>query len=186
VLVQRTAWRNAERALAALRQHDLFDPVALTRVTPETLASYVRPAGFANAKVTYLHALASFFAGHGGAEALGRNGTQQLRERLLAIRGIGPETADAILLYGFQRPVWIADAYAGRLFLRLWDFRLDGAQQKALLSEWAQAERTEDLQELHALVVAHGKHRCRAKPLCDGCPLASGCRYGGAAKAADR
>lgn len=184
--MQRTTWNNAERALGVLREHELLDPAALASVKPHALASLVRPAGFANSKAAYLHALATFFVQSGGVEVLGRDSTRRLRNRLLEIRGVGPETADSILLYAFERPVWIADAYAGRLFSRLWDLRPDVEHQHEMFLPWIVAGRTADLQEMHALIVAHGKQRCRARPLCGECPLFTVCRHGVATKAALR
>lgn len=151
------------------------------RAGKETLRTLVRPAGFANSKADYLQALATFFVRQGDVKRLGRHSTAHLRESLLAVRGIGPETADSILLYLFERPVWIADAYAGRLLSRLNAAEHTAARQVELMSHWIRAGRTEDLQELHALIVAHGKRYCRARPVCDGCPLHVQCRHGNAA-----
>jgi len=177
VLVQRTAWRNAELAIEALRRHDLLDPAALARASLTMLAELVRPAGFARAKSAYVHALASFVTENSGLEALGQIATAQLRADLLAVRGIGPETADSILLYLFNRPVWVADAYAARVFSRISGEAYEAERQKLLMQVWVDACRTADLQELHAVIVAHAKLHCRSKPLCKQCPLAGACDF---------
>lgn len=175
MLVQRTAWNNAEQALDELRPRGLLEPTALANADPDRLRTLIRSAGFANSKAQYLRALASYVVDAGGLETLHELETTNLRDELLHVRGIGPETADAILLYLFERPVWVADAYAARLFSRLHGESAAGEAQSARLSLWTAAGRTDDLQELHALIVAHGKAHCRAAPLCADCPLGSLC-----------
>jgi len=177
VLVQRTAWRNAQIAIDALRRHDLLDPTRLADSSLTVLVELVRPAGFAQAKSTYLQALASFVSENAGLEALGRNPTAKLRAELLAVRGIGPETADSILLYLFNRPVWVVDAYATRVFSRISGETYETDRQKLLMQVWVDACRTADLQELHAVIVAHAKLHCRSKPHCEDCPLGAACAF---------
>lgn len=178
ILVQRTAWHNAERALAALRRQNLIEPYALTQTDPAVLRELIRPAGFASAKGQYLQALAALFIDGGGIERLSSLETPQLREQLLAVRGVGPETADSILLYLFDRPVWVRDAYAQRLLERLSGTRGNKVSQDELVNGWVQTQRTQELKELHALIVEHGKVRCRAIAVCRGCPLLSLCAHG--------
>lgn len=178
ILVQRTSWRNADLALAKLRECSMLEPEAIARAGRAQLMPLIRTAGFANAKTDYLLSLARFFLEHGGSEELARQSTAQLRQSLLTVRGVGPETADAILLYLFERPVWVADQYANRLFERIYGSRFDHAQQKKIVEHWTGAARTTDLQELHALIVAHGQRHCRSIPVCQGCPLQVNCRYG--------
>jgi len=177
VLVQRTAWRNAEIAIEALRRHDLLDPTRLAQSSLTTLVELVRPAGFARVKSTYLQAMATFVSENGGLEPLGRKTTAQLRADLLCVRGIGPETADSILLYLFNRPVWVADAYATRIFSRISGETYETERQMLLMRAWVDACRTADLQELHAVIVAHAKTHCRSKPCCENCPLGAACAF---------
>jgi len=119
--------------------------------------------------------LASFVSENAGLEALGRNPTAKLRAELLAVRGIGPETADSILLYLFNRPVWVVDAYATRVFSRISGETYETERQQLLMQVWVDACRTADLQELHAVIVAHAKLHCRSKPHCEDCPLGAAC-----------
>ena len=168
----------------------MLEPEAIAGAGREFLLPLIRPAGFVNAKAGYLVSLADFFLQHGGSDELACHATDSLRAMLLGVRGVGPETADAILLYLFDRPVWIADQYAARLFERLHGSAYDERLQNRLLRAWTEAERTADLQELHALIVAHGKRHCRSNPVCDGCPLRASCLHGcggvGAATAGSR
>jgi endonuclease-3 related protein len=161
-----------------LRQHDLIDPDSLQRCDAALLSELIRPAGFGNAKTAYLQAMAAFVVDGGGLAELGNLPTRQLRAALLSVRGIGPETADSILLYLFERPVWIRDAYAARLLARLSGIPVEHVVQDDWVAEWVSGERTADLSELHALIVQHGKSHCRAVPTCHDCPLLSLCAHG--------
>ena len=177
VLVQRTAWRNAELAVEALKAGDLLEPRRLARADPGTVEALVRPAGFPAAKADYLRSLAKFVVDHGGIDELANLDTHALRSELLAVRGIGPETTDAILLYLFERPVWIADAYAVRILSRIGGSSFDAAQQMRITKPWIEAARVSDLKELHSLLVELGKQNCRTVPLCASCPLMAMCTY---------
>jgi endonuclease-3 related protein len=105
----------------------------------------------------------------------------ELRARLLAVNGVGPETADDILLYAFERPVFVIDAYTRRLFARLGLASGDEAYDELRIGvETALPGEVGWYQEFHALVVAHGKQRCRPKPACPGCPILAACGFQGA------
>jgi endonuclease-3 related protein len=176
VLVQRTTWNNAARAIENLRQAQRLDESALSATPRPKLEELLKPAGFYRVKARRVSALLEFVNVSGGVNALAQLSTPELRGRLLSIDGIGDETADAILLYGFERPVFVVDSYARRLLARLGGSaeRTDEAlrgQVCALVRE------TWMLNELHALIVAHGKRHCRPQPQCDGCCLVSFCAY---------
>jgi endonuclease-3 related protein len=139
------------------------------------LAELVRPAGFHTSKPRKLREMARYVLATGGVEALTRSEapTAILRRELLNIWGIGPETADAVLLYALQRPVFVADAYAARLAAR-WGLLPVGAtydQVQALFMSNLPHDAAL-FNEYHALIVAHGKRVCCPKPLCEVCPLA--------------
>lgn len=176
ILIQRTAWRNAELALAALRERRLFVPARLAAQTSTALEPLVRPAGFYRQKAARLVRVARWVRARGGVAALAQLETAPLRRELLAVDGIGPETADAIVLYAFGRPVFVVDAYARRLFSRL---GIGGAREpyEALRSRVERALPADAalLNEYHALIVAHGQARCAARPRCAGCPLQPQC-----------
>jgi endonuclease III related protein len=184
VLVQRTAWRNVELALEALRgaRIDTWEQLAATRTAD--LQSLIRSAGFYRLKAQRLMQLAQFVLAAGGLEALGRLRTAPLRDSLLSVHGIGPETADAILLYAFERPVFVIDAYARQLFTRFGGASVadEVLRRRALRA----LPRAADLNELHALIVAHGKRHCGAKPSCERCVLVSRCAHGAHVRAGSR
>lgn len=181
VLVQRTAWSNAEKAIDRLRRERLLDAAVLALAPPDRVERCIRGAGFFRTKAARLRKLSAFVAAAGGIRSLECHSTEGLRAQLLAIEGIGPETADAILLYGFERPVVVIDAYLRRIAARLTgrdEVRGaggDAALRESITGEIGDAGR---LNEFHALIVAHGKARCRIRPLCGACPLLSRCRTG--------
>lgn len=176
VLVQRTSWTNAARAVAALRTAGLLEWRALAAAEEHALRERVRAAGFHNSKARRLIGVARFVRSAGGIDPLAAVETQELRKRLLNLDGIGRETADAILLYAFGRPVAVIDAY-----LRRWHTRMGGLQvDDDLLRtnvEGALPTRSE-LNEFHALMVEHGKRHCRAQAVCKDCCLREECAYG--------
>ena len=179
LLTQRTTWRNAERALAALRRAGALSPEVLAELPATEVETLVRPTGTYRAKAVRLVALARWYVGAGGVESLSSRSTPDLRAELLGLAGVGPETADDILVYAFARPVFVVDAYARRILSRYgWGTgnepyeRLSAAVANALGRDAAR------LGEFHALLVEHGKRHCRSVPRCTGCPLAAQCRAG--------
>lgn len=178
LLVQRTAWHNAAGAIEALRRRDLLTPAALTAADIATVATCIRGAGFFRSKAARLMKLARYLHRDASIDELRTQSTPGLRRTLLALDGIGPETADAILLYAFERPAAVVDEYLRRLAGRLANAgRTPGDGQ---LREWVLAEIDDvpRLNELHALVVAHGKTVCGRRPRCEDCALRRRCRTG--------
>ncbi|MBF0127805.1 MAG: endonuclease [Magnetococcales bacterium] len=174
MLVQNTAWIGADRAVVSLAQAGLLDAWSRLRETPdEVLWELVRPAGSFRVKTRRLKALATFMEGFGGDHVrLFRLETGPLRQALLAVNGVGKETADAIICYAAMRPVFVVDAYTRRIFGRLgW---IDQTVSYDTIQQWIQPHFPGDphqLGELHALLVRHAKDHCRVKPRCDGCPV---------------
>ena len=176
LLTQRTAWRNAERAIAALRRAGALSPEALAVLPVPALEGLVRPAGTFRVKATRLRALARWYVGAGGCESLKRRPTPELRAELLSLPGIGPESADDILVYVFARPVFVVDAYARRILSRHgWAGGGEPYEQLSATVARALGGDAEVLGEFHALLVEHGKRHCRSSPRCPGCPLAARC-----------
>lgn len=165
VLTQNTAWTNVERALANLRAASLLDPATLVKADREEVATAIRPSGFFRTKTDYLLAATAWFLSHGrAAEELP---TDQLRTQLLAIRGVGEETADDILLYVYHRPVFIYDAYARRLLEAegLGVFKTYRQAKRALDPLVAESDfSAAELALFHGLIVEDGKRRRRAMP----------------------
>lgn len=172
VLTQNTAWTNVERAIANLVANDALDPGAMLAVDEARLAEWLRPSGYFNVKARRLRNFCRWYREAGGAPALARQDTAVLRHALLAVDGIGPETADDMLLYAFERPVFVIDAYTRRLFARLG--LIDGNEGYETLRhacERALGPEVALFNEFHALIVAHAKQHCRVRPLCAACCL---------------
>lgn len=176
VLTQNTAWINVERAIRNLVSRQLMDPRRILTCDAGRLAEMVKPSGYFNVKVRRLKAFCRFFLEAGGVERLRLRETNELRSALRAVHGIGPETADDILLYGLERPVFVIDAYTRRLFERLG--LMSGEQSYEELRdgfERALGPDTPLFNEYHALIVRHVKDVCKVEPVCSECCLAERC-----------
>lgn len=175
ILTQNTAWVNVERAMANLRQERLLTPRGLERVPFARLARLVRPSGYFRQKAKKLKAFVQFlrekFAG--SLERMFRTPTTELREQLLGVHGIGPETADSILLYAGNHAIFVVDAYTKRILLRHGlAGETAGYEEIRHLFESALPRDARLFNEFHALLVNVGKNWCRAKdPRCSECPL---------------
>ena len=177
LLTQRTAWRNAERAIASLRRAGALSPEVLAVLPPPALEALIRPAGTFRAKAARLRVLAQWYIDAGGRGSLMRRPTVELRAELLGLPGIGPETADDILVYVFARPVFVVDTYARRIFSRFGSAgKEESYEQLSAAVAGALGRDAAVLGEFHALLVEHGKRHCRATPRCTGCPLEARCR----------
>ncbi len=179
VLVQHTSWSNVEQALARLEEAGTLSLDAIHRMPPAQLARLVRPAGTPDTKTQRLLALARLAADYGGLAKLLSRPADELRERLLATRGIGPETADAILLYAAARPTFLVDAYARRISSRL-GLGPDGDRYD-VWQDWFQGALQPDVeayQRYHGLFVLHGRQTCRPQPRCTNCCLVDVCAEG--------
>lgn len=174
ILTQNTSWSNVERAIENLRKKTLLTPQKLKNIPTRRLASLIRPAGYFNIKAKRLKSFLDFlFKEYGGSlDKMAREYWPNLRIKLLGVSGIGPETADSILLYAFDKPVFVVDAYTKRLLTRhnLMSRHADyQAIQSFFMDNLPQDKRMYN--EYHALLVRLGKELCKAKPLCEICPL---------------
>ena len=176
VLTQNTSWKNVEKALKNLKEQQLLSLDRLRSQSISELAEKIRPAGYYNIKASRLKNLINFiFDQYGGdLTSLLKAETVNLREGLLSIKGIGPETADSILLYAADRPIFVVDTYTHRILLRhgMIDEQATYEELQAFFMEHL-ADDLELFNEFHALIVRTGKEFCRKKPLCPGCPLKS-------------
>ncbi len=176
ILTQNTAWGNVEKAINNLKQHNLLTPPELHQISEKSLARWIRPAGYFNIKATRIKNFLQFlFSQHqGDLLQLGELKLSVLREKLLTVNGIGPETADSILLYAFGKPIFVVDAYTRRIFSRH-----KFISEKASYPEIQQLFMTNLPQdvglfnEFHALIVHLGKNFCQRKPRCGKCPLSA-------------
>lgn len=178
VLTQNTAWQNVERAIHHLKRTGQLDPQAIVALPPDDLALLLRPSGYFNVKAKRLQSFCRALLARGGERAYQRLPTEALRRALLAIHGVGPETADDMLLYAFERPVFVIDAYTRRLLVRL-GYTPGGESYETLRKgfEHALAPDVALFNEYHALIVRHAKAHCRARPVCRGCPLLKHCGF---------
>jgi len=182
VLTQNTAWTQVERAIAALKAHHALSATAILALPDAELAALIRPAGYFNVKARRLKALCQFLLEQGVANAPERLSEQaplaELRRRLLAVHGVGEETADSILLYALDLPSFVVDAYTRRSFTRLGI--MTGEESYTSIQSRFHAALPTDCRlfnAFHALLVALGKHYCRPKPRCAACPLLALCPH---------
>ena len=172
ILTQNTNWKNAEMALENLKSGGIVAPLDIVKTETGVLERGIRSSGYYRQKAGRLRIFADFVLGFGGFERFYREVT---REQLLGVPGLGPETADSILLYALGRPVFVIDAYTRRVFSRL------GHGDKKGYDEWRSffernLPRDVDIyKEFHALIVELAKKFCRPKPACGSCPLGEIC-----------
>ena len=170
VLTQNTSWKNVEKALTGLKQAGLLDLDNIVALSREDLAELIRSSGFFNVKAMRLQNLCGWLQSQGGLDALAEWRTTRLRQALLAIKGIGPETADDILLYAFERPVFVIDTYTRRLLLKLG--LIQGNEDYETLRQMFESCLPPDhslYNEYHALIVRHAKEKCTLDNHCRHC-----------------
>lgn len=181
VLTQNTAWTNVEKAISNLRDHDCLDAERMMALTPARLAALIRPAGYFNIKAKRLRNFCEWYLAVGAEKGMAVLDDKMLRHELLTVNGVGPETADDILLYACDRPVFVIDAYTRRIFSRLGLVAGDETYEQLrqifekALARGSRHERIKLFNEYHALIVSHGKDVCRTKPRCGTCCLRSNC-----------
>jgi endonuclease-3 related protein len=177
ILTQNTAWPNVEKAIQNLKKHRLLSPKALSKATPSKIAALIRPSGYYNIKTKRLGSFLSFLnrAYKGSISTMSRSEPLALRKALLEVKGIGPETADSILLYALGKPFFVIDAYTRRIFER------HKLVKKGISYEELQRFFMKNLpksaklyNEYHALIVRVGKEYCKKRPSCGLCPLNEG------------
>lgn len=174
ILTQNTNWTNVEKAITNIKNVELLNPRALHELDITKLAELIRPAGYFNVKAERLKSFLNWlFEQHEGRlENLERLETSRFRDELLSIKGIGPETADSILLYAFDRTVFVVDAYTARIIARhgLIEPPFDYEQLQQLFESNLEPD-VQFFNEYHALLVQIGKQFCKPKAKCAGCPL---------------
>ncbi|GMQ96869.1 MAG: endonuclease III domain-containing protein [Gammaproteobacteria bacterium] len=179
VLTQNTAWSNVERAILALKKAGVLDAQSIVNMTSKRLAGLIRPSGYFNIKAKRLKHFCLWYLENGGHASLKRWKTRHLRRSVLAVHGVGPETADDMLLYAFNRPVFVIDAYTRRIFVRLGLIVADqGYETMRAMFEAMLGPDTALYNEYHALLVKHGKDVCRSAPRCAHCCLVTHCTAG--------
>lgn len=171
LLTQNTAWSNVEKAIENLKHNNICSLEAIFYADIDIVKNSIKSAGFFNQKSRYLKNIAEFFVKSGSFLKLSQMDTYILREKLLGVKGIGKETADSILLYAFERPIFVVDAYTKRLVIRhSLSEKIDYDSLQALFMNNLDS-RAELFNEYHALIVKNAKEFCKTKPQCSGCPL---------------
>ncbi len=175
VLTQNTNWGNVERAISNLKKNKALSAKAIHEIPQKKLAELIRPAGYFNVKADRLKSFMNFFMNtyHGNMNKMKNEDTYTLREKLLSVKGIGPETADSILLYALEKTVFVIDAYTKRVLSRhgVMEHEKSYDEFQGLFHSSVEKD-TKLFNEYHALFVKVGKTYCkRKKPMCDNCPL---------------
>jgi endonuclease-3 related protein len=174
ILTQNTSWKNVEKAIGHLKEKGLLNSEGIYQLRKSQLASLIKSSGYYRIKADRLKNLVNFLFGeyHGDVEKMKREEIEELRRKLLGVKGVGPETADSILLYGLKKPIFVVDAYTKRILSR-----------HGMIPEKASYEEVQSLfmnhlplderlfNEYHALFVHLGKTLCKEVPKCDICPL---------------
>jgi endonuclease-3 related protein len=175
ILTQNTAWSNVEKAIKALRESRLLTPAALSRIPEDQLAPIIRSSGYYHLKAERLKTFVRLIMNEysGCVAAMSAEELPRLRSKLLGVRGVGPETADSILLYACRKPVFVCDAYTRRILLRHGMIGEDDDYHaiQALFMDHLPPD-VSFFGQYHALIVNTGKTFCRKTPQCAGCPLA--------------
>ena len=175
ILTQNTNWKNVESAISNLREAGVLEPHALARLPVDELAELIKPAGYFNLKAKRLHHLLRLLVDEfdGSIEAMFNTPPSTLREQLLAVNGIGPETADSILLYAGKVPTFVVDTYTHRMLARHGWIDFEAGYDEIKDHFESELERDAALyNEFHGLIVRVGSEHCRKTPRCEGCSLA--------------
>lgn len=175
ILTQNTAWSNVEKALNELRTNKSLSINALLQTKKETIAGYIKSSGYNNQKAERLKFVAGFLIQY-PFEKLQEMEIKALRNLLLSVKGIGPETADSIILYAFNKPSFVVDAYTKRIMERIGFLQKEAKYDEIQELITRNIEQDSELyNEYHALFVEHAKVSCRIKPICHTCVLNKMC-----------
>ena len=170
ILAQNTSWKNVEKAIENLNRGNLIDVEKLKKIPQKDLEEIIRPSGFFKQKAERLKIFSEFIQS--------RKFENITREGLLSLKGIGPETADSILLYTCEKPEFVVDAYTKRIFSRIGLIKSEKYEEIKMFFQKNLPKNTKLYQEYHALIVEHAKKICKKEPECEGCPLLNMCLFG--------
>ncbi len=174
ILTQNTNWGNVTKAIKNIKEHGWLSPSALLEIPLSDLAHTIKPCGYYNIKAGRVKNFVSFLFKEykGDLNKMKEEETDIIRRKLLSVKGIGPETADSIILYALEKPIFVVDAYTRRIFYRhlLCREEANYEELQRLFMDNLNKD-TKLFNEYHALLVRLGKERCRPKPICKECPL---------------
>ncbi len=174
ILTQNTSWRNVEKAIQKLKDKGVLNAEGIHQLRKSQLAPLIRPSGYYRIKAERLKAFVDFLFENydGNINRMGKERLKTLRAKLLKVNGIGPETADSILLYGLKKTIFVVDAYTKRVLLRhemISESASYGEIQRLFMNHLPHNKRL--FNEYHALLVHLGKTLCKKVPRCDICPI---------------
>ena len=181
ILTQNTNWKNVEKAIIELNRNDLIDIKRIMKIKNIKLAKIIKSSGYHNQKAKKLKNFCDFLLKNynGSLSILFQNDIKKLREELLSVNGIGPETADSMILYAAKKPIFVVDAYTKRVFSRFGCKEATYDElQRLFMGSLPNNEKL--FNECHALIVELGKNICKKSPLCEKCPINGNCSYFGA------
>ncbi len=174
ILTQNTNWANVEKAINNLKEADRLNAIDLHNMSADRLASFIKPAGYYNIKARRLKNFIGFLVSEysGSMKKMKKETLPAVRDKLLSVNGIGPETADSIVLYALEKPVFVIDAYTRRVLVRhnIMDYNSPYDKFQELFHSGLTKE-VSFFNEYHALFVRLAKENCKKTPLCKGCPL---------------
>jgi len=176
ILTQNTSWKNVEKAIGRLKDEGVLNSAGIHRLKKSQLTSLIKSSGYYRIKADRLKAFVNFLFKEyrGDIEKMRKEELEKLRQRLLEVRGIGPETADSILLYGLKKPIFVVDAYTKRVLSRHGAISGEASYEEIQYLFMNHLPLDERLfNEYHALLVYLGKTVCKKVPRCDICPLKS-------------
>lgn len=176
ILTQNVSWKNAKKAIDNLKEAKKLDPLALYNSEPKDIAPLIKSSRFYNMKAEKINSFMDFyFREYGGSlEKMSAEDPALLRKKLLAVKGLGEETADAIMLYACNMPIFVVDAYTKRIFSRYGTFDEEPSYRE--VQEYFMANLPRDtalFNDYHAQIDHLGHSVCKTVPLCDSCPIAS-------------
>jgi endonuclease-3 related protein len=185
ILTQNTTWSNVEKAIKNLKLKKMLDIKNISNIHSDELQKLIRPSGFFNQKATRLKKIANFFVKNysGNLDDFFNSNMNKIRKELLSINGIGPETADSILLYAGNLPIFVVDAYTKRICERLplntnsSYYDIQNYFESDLSKKFLKKELTEIYNQLHAMIVTLAKKYCKKNPDCTDCPLKKNCNF---------
>ena len=178
ILTQNTNWKNVEKAIIELNKKNLIYVEKILDIKNNELAKIIKSSGYHNQKAKKLKNFCGFLLKNynGKLDLLFKNNIDELRKLLLSVNGIGPETADSIILYASQKPIFVIDAYTKRILSRLgYKENTYGELQMLFMENLPNTEKL--FNEYHALLVELGKNICKKSPLCEKCPINAYCGY---------
>ncbi len=180
ILTQNTNWKNVEKAIVQLNKKQLINIKKIIKINNKKLAEIIKSSGYHNQKARKQKNFSLFLINNynGNINEFFNNEIKILRIELLSINGIGPETADSIILYAAKKPIFVIDAYTKRIYSRIFNIEKELKYEELQNLFMENLEKNEKLfNEYHALLVELGKNICKKKPLCDKCPINNSCNY---------